>query len=404
MDLRLALAALLSLGVLLPAQIETKPQPQPQTQDPDKPKPTAAEETKQLNSEKERLQREIGYVKEQATKGKGQLAARLAPKKMDFKSIDAGQSKAMMPPPVTAPMTPRAAIVASEDQLAAFPNDTMLIVQGRPIARGRFDTLMAFLKETESSGDDSMRAQRALFDLIRTEAVVASFDENEAGERLGDVHSQLDAGKTFAELVTAFGAVPGAGPEGTVEVTRNSMFGPIFEHAAFTTEVGKRTHFRNANGIVVLKVDKMEKGATPDLDKVIASAVQITHGSDADALAKALQSVNMAQIEVICRDKAVLDMLPATWKPMPEAPQVSPVVDTAPVVRGATEELKKQLEALQEQIQKLSTATDEESKKRLPVLQQAYKQLKTQITAAEGGARVEKTEPEIKREAPVKKL
>jgi hypothetical protein len=392
MDLRLVPASLLLLGSFLTAQnggVTPTPTPEPAPeakQDPDKPKVTPEQEAAQLTKERERLQKEISYVQDRAKNQKQLLAQRLVPHKPTFKSIDAGQPKSMIPPAITTPMQPRPAVVANEDQLHGHPNDTMLLVQGRPIARKTYDALMGYLAETPASGDEKMRAQRVLYDLIRIEAISAAFDENENLERLGDVNAQLDAGKPIGDLVKAFATVPGATPEGKVEVTRNSMFGPLFEHAAFKTGAGKRTHFRHPNGMVVLHVDNLEKGATPELDKVLAHAVLIAHNGDPEALMKAQQAVNMAQIEVLVADKATLDLLPDMWKAQALPDAVSPINGVVES-RIPPEELKKAIDNIQAQIDTLTKSPDAEAKKRLPALTAQLEQMKAmfgKVVATDG--------------------
>ena len=395
MDLRLVPASLLLLGSVLTAQnggATPAPTPIPATptqQDPDKPKATPEQQSKQLTTERDRLQKEIGYVQDRAKNAKQLMAQRLAPAKPEFKSIDAGQPKSMVPPAMATPMQPRLAQVATAEQLHGHPNDTMLLVQGRPIARKTYDALMAYLGETPAAGDDKMRSQRVLYDLIRIEAISAAFDENETLERLGHVHAQLDAGSSLQDQIKRFATVPGATPEGKVEVTRNSMFGPLFEHAAFKTEVGKRTHFRHTNGFVVLHIDSREKGASPELDKVLAHAVLVAHNAEPEAMAKAQQSVNMAQIEVLVADKATLDLLPDMWKAMPNVDAVTPIDGGGGArVQPKAEDLRKAIDTMQAQIEQLTKSPDAEAKKRVPALEAQVKQLKVMLGQLTSGGDV----------------
>lgn len=392
MDLRLLPASLLLLGNAAIAQIPLPPagQTPPPAQDPDKPAPTPAEVAKQLQAERDRLAREIAYVQDRAKNAKALLADKLASKPQTFKTIDAGVNAASVPP--MAPTQPRAARVATAEELGNHANDTLLIVNGRAIPQKAFDDVVQYLAASPSSGDEPMRAQRALFDLIRIEAVASAFEDNEAAERVGELLGQLDAGKTPAELAKAVGTVPGASPEGKIEVTRNSVFGPRFEQVAFTTEAGKRARpFRNANGLVILHIDSIEKGATPDLDKAIGTAIQVPYSPDQAALQKAHLAVNTGQVDVLARDQKTIDMLPEMFR---RAMTPAPGQD---LIQQGTVELKpvdntaamKQLEQLSAEMAALQGKTDEQSKKRLQALQQQYIDLKVKIRGGSDEAPVE---------------
>jgi hypothetical protein len=274
---------------------------------------------------------------------------------------------------------PRAARLATADELANQPEDVMLVVNGRPILRAHYNQLVQFMAGNPASGDEKMRSQRALYELIRTEAVLSSFEEHEAAEKVNELHAQLDAGKSMADLVKSVGTVPGASPEGRIEVTRNSAFGPRLEQVAFTTEAGQRARaFKTANGIVLLHVEKVEKGASPDLDKVVATAVQVPYTDKPEALQKTHMAVNTGQLDILARDQATLDLLPDMFK------QSAPVVQPAPIgPRVDIAEVTKRLEALQVEMSALQGKTDEDSKRKLQELQDLYGQLKRALRAQE---------------------
>jgi hypothetical protein len=374
MHLRIAIASLLLLGPSAFAQ-ETK-------QDPDKPQPTPVDVARDLAAERDRLQREINYVKERAKNGKAAMAGRLAAPKQDFRSIDAGKMVQIAPPAPTMPVRPRAARVATPDEMNNHAQDTMLVVNGRAIATGVYEGLVEFMASNPAAGDEKMRSQRALYELIQTEAIASAFEENEAAEKVGEVFGQIDAGKPIADLAKTIGVVPGASPEGRVEVTRNSQFGPRFEQAAFTTEAGKRARaFRNQNGLVILQVDSIEKGATPDLDKVIGTAVQIPYTPEAASLQKAQQAVNTGQIDILVRDQKTFDMLPEFFRPMAPVPATTPV-GAAPNAADMTK-LTAQLQQLQTAMDALRGKTDAESVRQLQILEQQHTQLKAMLRAAQ---------------------
>ena len=379
MHLRLILGSLLLLGISTPAQ-QPIPSPLPvpgQTPpaDPDKPKQTPEQELAELAKEKARLEREIKYVQDRAKSSKGMLANKLQSPAQTFRAIDAGVNR----PPAAAPTPqPRLARIGAGDELAGFPPDVMLIVNGRPINRSLFDAIMTHMKVAGGAEPENMRAQRVLYDLVAIEVMSGAFAESEAEVGLGEVLSELDKGKTMQELAKKHGILQ-SDPDGRVEVTRNSPLGPRLEYIAFETKPGTRAKpFRNARGIVLLQVDSFEKGATPDLDKVIGTAVQIPFSSDAATLARAQQNVNLAQMDIIVRDADVLAMLPQRWR------QPDPATVPIPAANDASQ-LREVLVKIEAEIAKLATSTEAAAQEQRAALEKQVTQIKEAIKRAETG-------------------
>ncbi len=340
MDVRLVLASLLLLSITATAQEKQKPvapdaqkpaaaaapagaatpgAATPGVQDPDKPAPKATDVIGELTREKERLQTEITYAKTRAKNANSMLASKLGQRGQTFKAIDAGTA-ATAPAPVT---ELRRARVMTAQELEAQPKDVLLTVNGRPIRQGQFDELMTYLKSSPTSGDDSQRAQRVLFDLVRTESVVAALPENPAIGQVGDVMGQLESGKAIADLAKSVGTVQGAQPDGSVDVTRNSVLGTKVEQVAFSLQAGQRSRaFHTPQGIAVIQVDSLEKGASPELDKVKAHIVQVPWQADPTVIQKAQAAAATGQLDLLVRDQQVLDMMPQMWKPV-AAPQAA---------------------------------------------------------------------------------
>ncbi|MFY9342592.1 MAG: peptidylprolyl isomerase [Planctomycetota bacterium] len=383
MDLRLVAVSLLLLATTAIAQ----------AQDPDKPQPQPVDVIRDLTAEKERLLREIAYAKDRAKNGKALLAGRFVPATQGIRAIDAGRSVTFTPMAPVQPPQPRAARVGTAEEMTNHPDDTMLVVNGRAIPTSAYDSLMKYLAEHPGATDEKMRSQRALYELIRIEAIAASFEDNEAAEKAGDVMGQLEAGKTVGDLAKTVGVVPGCDAEGKFEATRSSVFGPRFEQVAFATEAGKRSRpFRNGNGLVILQVEKFDKGATADLDKVVGTALQIPYSNDPDVLQKAQMAVTTVQIDVVARDQKTLEMLPELFRtPAPSLQSVSPV----PQVDKAA--LTAQMEALRAEITKLQGQTDDASKQRLQALEGEYTRLKNMLRATETDAEAPKVPAPVKK-------
>lgn len=370
MELRLLTASLLFLGTTLVAQ----------TQDPDKPQNSPQAQLEELAREKERLQKEVGYAKERAANQKKLLGEKLMRGKPQYKSIDAGAN--LPPAPAVkagAPVMPRMARVAGGDEMANFPEGTVMVVNGRPVATRELDALTAFLAKTPSGGDDAMRAQRAAYDLIRIEAIAATMDELQAEceDQIGQIAQALDQGKPIAEFVKAHGSVRGADADGKVGVTPYSPFGVRFEQVAFTTEVGKRSRpFRTPDGIALLIVDGEVKGERPELDRRNCTVVQVPYTKDAEAMGKAQTLVNQGQVDLIVRDAQAMVAVPAMFKP-----QVAPVVAPTPTID--VEATKKQLEELSAKMAPLQGKTDEASVSLLRRLETQYAELKGALRKSE---------------------
>jgi hypothetical protein len=348
MDSRLVLAPLLLLGLRANAQ-----------QDPDKPAETPAKTITELTTEKERLEAEIAFARDRAKTMRGDLAGKLTSRSQTFRAIAAGTTA----PAAAAVSQRRFARLFEAAEKSDLAPDTLLTVNGRPIREGDVEGLLAYLRSLPNSGDDAMRTQRVLFELIRTEAVAAAFAENEAEARIGEVLGELEKGKPIADVAKSFGTVSGANDAGTVEVTRNSFLGIRIEQAAFSTEPGQRSRpIRTPQGFCVVGVDKIEKGSTPDLDKVTATVVQVGYVAEPAALQKAMAAPATGQVDIAVRDEKVLEMLPAMFRPAPTKPSE----DQAATQIKALEEAIGRIDG---EIEKLKSATDDASKTRLQQLE-----------------------------------
>jgi flagellar motility protein MotE (MotC chaperone) len=331
MQLRFVAAAFLLLGTPLAAQ----------AQDPDKPQNSPQAQLEELQRERERLQKEIGYARERAAKKQQLLKDKLSRSQPTYRAIDAGAS--VPPAPVMpAVQPPRQARVGTAEEFANQPEGTAMVVNGRPVPQRAIDELVAYLGSVPGAGDAAMQMQRALFE---------------------------------------------------VEVTRNSMFGPLLERAAFGGTAGKRTGpIRTGDGIAVLVLRELVKGERPELDRAVGTAIQVPYTQDPTALGKAQMAVNTGQIDLIVRDDALRQQLPAMFLPQ-AAPAVSQtVIDTTAV--------EKQMAELSAIIAQLQGKDDDDSKRKLREVERMYAELKASLSR--GAATVEKPidADEVIKEAP----
>ncbi len=321
MFLRLAMAAPLALAAALPAQLTpttpVKPTtPVVPTQEVPTQEPTPAERLEILKKEKERLHLEIKFATERVQQAKSLLSTKLQRGKPVFKSIDAGKPASAVP--IAPPRVQRKyARIGNAEEMNFGGNTMMIMVNDRAISQASYDGVMDYLRESGNTGTEELRAQRVLFDLIRVEAVASQFLENEGEIKLSENLALLEDGtKSMAAAAAEFGSVAGAKEDGAVQVTRNSILGPYFEYVAFSTPVGKMSRpFRTTNGYALIKVDSVEKGAQTGLDKVLCHVVQFAYSPDQKVMQQAQFKVNSGQVDIRVRDQAVLDLLPALFKP-----------------------------------------------------------------------------------------
>jgi hypothetical protein len=330
----------------------------PAVQDPEKAGPKPVDVISELQREKERLQKEIEFAQNRAKQAGPSLATKLGKRGQTFASIDAGTN---MPAPQAMPQMRKARIMTAEE-LGQHGQDVLASVNGLPVSAGQVKPLLDYLRSSPVAGDDTQRAQRVWFDVIRTQAMVATFPENEAGARIADAYGELEQGKPMAEVVKNFGTVQGAQPDGSVEITRNSFLGTQFEQLAFTLKPGVRSRpFYTAQGAAIVVVDSVEKGQSPELDKVKAHVVQVAWQTDPATLQRALTAATTGQVEVLVRDASVLAQLPPLYQPLAAQPTqdsgLPTLIDTL-----------SQLDAL---IAKLKTTDSEDARAHL---EQALKQ------------------------------
>ncbi|MBX3464546.1 MAG: peptidyl-prolyl cis-trans isomerase [Planctomycetes bacterium] len=332
------------------------------TQDPDRPAPTPAEELAQLQRERDRLRREIDYVQQRVQNAKGLLAGKFARRTLSVREVDAGRASGGGAPAMP-PVAPRYARLMTEEEIAALPEGTVLVVGGTPIQRQEIDQLIAYQSDTI---DHDLRAQMAVYDLIRIEGVAAEFSDGDLETVVQDAAAQLAEGRSVAELAGVYGTLPGAAEDGAVEITRNGRFGLRLEQLAFSMAPGTTSRpFRHHGGMVVLHVDRIEKGASPELDRVLAHALQVPYSPEPERVQKAQHAVVTAQVDIAVHDKTAMALLPGAFR------------DPGDQVRRAAsadlEVLQKTIEELRGEIERARASGTEIDQGRVPALEQRLK-------------------------------
>lgn len=313
MYLRNAVAAQLLLAAVLTAQ-ET-----PVAQG-----PTPAQQLEKLKNEKQRLEKEIEFAKERVENATSLLSSKLHRGKPNFKSIDAGKPKGMLS---TQPkrIQRKAARVGTPEEMKIAGGSSMVVVNRRGISEKLYSDVSNYLMSYNSKANADLTAQRVLYDLIRIEGVAGEFVDNNGKVLLGQALAKLQSGEmSFEDAAAKYGTVQGAGKQGEMNVTRNSVQGPLFEFMAFSTEVGKVSKpFLSPRGYVVLKVEELIKGKQSALDKVACKVVLFKYTENEREMMDAQYVVTSGQAEVLVRDQEVMKKLPALYRPaaMRRSPQ-----------------------------------------------------------------------------------
>ncbi|MCA8965478.1 MAG: peptidylprolyl isomerase [Planctomycetes bacterium] len=328
--------------------------------DQDKPKKTAAEEIAELTREKERLEREIAYAQERAKSAKADLAAKLGRRGQELHSIKFELPKPMA---MTRPQA-RPARVMNDAERESNGADVLMVVNGVPVMRGQVEELTNYLQSAGAPGDATVYAQRVAFELLRTTSVAAAFPENPAEGQMAEVLGKIQQGAKVTDLVAQVGTVPGAQPDGTVEVTRSSFLGVKFEQVAFSLEPGQHARpFLAPQGWVILQgLERKKNDVGQDIAKV--AALLIPWQASPDELQAAQSAAATGQVDILVRDTGVLEMLPAIYRP-----RIAPVGDSQ--VNSLTNALAR----LDAEIAELEKKDDPTAQKRLESLRAQRNQL-----------------------------
>jgi len=309
MYLRTAIVAPLMLAAVLSAQETQEPQG-----------PTPAQELEKLKLEKQRLQKEIEYAKQRVDNASNLLSKKLKRGAPKFKGIDAGKPASMRPVQPKNQIQRKTARIGTPEEMKIGGGEAMVVVNRRGISQLAFDDVSNYLLSYNPQANADLVAQRVLYDLIRIEGVAAAFVENMGKVQLGEALSKLQSGElSFEAAAQQYGTVQGAGKQGEMNVTRNSVQGPFFEFIAYSTGEGKVSRpFLTPRGYAVLKVEEVIKGQKPALDKVACKVVLFKYVPNDKEMLDAQFKVTSGQADVLVRDMAVMKKLPMLYRP-PEA-------------------------------------------------------------------------------------
>lgn len=332
--------------------------------------PDPAKELADLQKEKERLQQEISYAKERVAHSKDLLRG-LGKNKISWRAIDAGKTMATSSP-TAPPMARRPARLMADDEKASAARDTMLMVNGNAISQPAYDELMAYLGATPGDAQvQSMRSMMCLADLIRIEVMTNEFRENGSETRLAEALAEMEGGKGIGDVIKKYGTLRDVPADGKIEVTRNSVHGPRFEFVAFSTPAGARSRpFRHHTGFVVIQVDSVAKGATPELDKISAQVLCVPY-AEAEAVLKTESQLANGQVDIVVRDKDVMRMLPPGFQ--------DPDDLRATAAATGVQTMEKALAEIEDEIAKLSQSPDESARARAKDLTRRRDAMKSRL-------------------------
>jgi hypothetical protein len=383
MDFRLLLGCLFfSLPLAGQQQIPGQPQfpgqqptnGQTAEQDPDRPPQSPAVKVAELQRERARLVREIDYVKERVANAKELLIEKFANRTFEVQTIDAGASNAL--PAMAPPVARRHARLMLEDEIANYPENVLVVVNGNPITRERVQHLV---EHQNPATPEEQRTQLALSELIRVEAIASEFADSDAMAQAMQVAQQVAGGKKLAELIPSYSTLDGAKSDGAIDVQRHSPYGLSLEQAAFDAKPGEHVApLRHSQGIVLLEVDSIEKGASPEQDKVIAHALLVPYTTEKDRHIQAQLEVARGQMDIVVRDKDAMRMLPQIYRD----PEMFPAIDPA-ANAGLIDRLRQALHELDAQISEASQEDDPDSKARVKALEERRADLQKRLAMIE---------------------
>jgi hypothetical protein len=348
MDLRLLAAiALTSLSGILSAQVPAgttpaQPAPAAKPQDPDRPQKSTAEQVQDLTRDKERIEKEIQFVKDRAAKSRDVLREKFAGRALAPRSTDAGTSAIAAPAPVAQATIKRARIMT--DAEAKQQAEAMYIVDGRPVSRAQVDAMLTYLKTFPASGDDQSRAQRATMEVIRIESMLAAVPDqaSQAKKLIEEASAKVAGGMAFGEAAKVYSSGPGLLQDGKVTITHFSPLGLAVEAAAFQGKDGSVVGpLLSANGFVLVQIEKHVKGDTADADQVEARLIQVPFHPDPKEMEQIRQRASVGKIDVVARDQAAMEMLPMYLRPPASIAPQQPANKQLPKADLSDEDVKK---------------------------------------------------------------
>lgn len=278
---------------------------------------TPAERLDDLKREIDRLKGEIEFIEQRSAQGVQPLRDRLQNRKVDYRTIDAGTS-AIASVTTPQPMQPQLARRMTSEELQKYPEEVLMVVQGRPVRRADLQRTIDYLATVPAAGDEAARQQRATMEVIRLEAMLASFEEShtEAQSQIQAAAQELADGKTFAEVQNRYGRGPNLAAEGKVQITRFTPFGLEVEAVAFSTPEGKvSAPVRGASGYAIVAVDKVQKSDQDAGDLIEARLLFVPYHGDPGEMDKVRNMAMTGQVDLVVRDDAALQMLPMGLRP-----------------------------------------------------------------------------------------
>lgn len=306
--------------------------PEGAKQDPDRPSKSPAERIEELRRTLQQLANEIAFVESRASSTTQLLSQKFAQRGLQVRAIDAGQTASVMPTLVSsgpAQNQPRAARLLEDKEKAAFGADVLMSIDGSPVKKADFDNLVQYLMQFPSAGDRQAIDQRAALELVRIHTLLAAFPETvvEAETNMKAAVDELQKGTEFTEVLNRYGAGPNMAQGGKVQITRFCPYGLQVEQAAMAAKEGTLTAaVRGLTGLVVMKVEKVNKGQTAQADSADVQMLMIPYHLDQTAVDKHRGRAALGQVDVAVSSPDVYPMLPGMLRP-----QAKPTSEDAPI-------------------------------------------------------------------------
>src|SRR5690606_34397494 len=183
------------------------------------------------------------------------------------------------------------------EERGALPEGVIFTVDGQPVTKAEYDDAHGYFAakpgiEPEQAARETIRA------LVIQKAALARFEKGavEAREKMAEIERLLADGGDFAEVAKAHSQCPSSAQGGDLGEFGRGAMDPMFERAAFETEVGKTSGvIQSAFGYHIVKVDAHEKGEN---ERVRARHILVMFDEDQNAVRRVFGDAASGRVDL----------------------------------------------------------------------------------------------------------
>ena len=213
--------------------------------------------------------------------------------------------------------TANAARLLSDEEKKALPGDVILVVDGVPATVSEFDAAMAYLQSYPNQRDEDAMKKQAILELIRQKAAEAAFPDTAptAEAKILELQKKLKAGEDFAKVAKEQSDCPSSQRGGDL-----GKFGRVgmdfwFTKTSYGLKVGEVSDVvQSTFGYHLIKVTAIEKGETPEQDKVQASHILALYSPNQGMVRQVSQRVHAGKSELAFASEEYLAYAPDVYR------------------------------------------------------------------------------------------